>query len=249
MKSAPLYESDMNIPFVKEWGSWIVFLSSAITGMLIGLKDSTSIHFKNIFLLLLGMSIIMNAKTPISSIIKAKSIYNSNTIWAGIFILIGSSIIFFLMFKRRSIVQLSFIVILIVTYLLLIIITREHFILSELIAFAIITSSSYVMYYYITGDSGLKLYSGVLLFFTASVFKVRMRLKMNVFHRALMILYCILCVSVYSLLSISIIPLIPLLENISLSIYPQKYSLKYTGYMELIKSVVFVVIFTLSYPV
>lgn len=239
----------MNIPFVKEWGSWIVFLSSSIIGMLIGFKSSLLfINFENIFLLLLGMAIIINAKAPISSLIKTRDIYNSNLIWTFIFILTGSLIIFFLMFETRSIMQLSFIVILIVIYFLLIIITREHFILSELIAFSIITSSSYVMYYYITGDSGFKLYIGVLLFFAASVFKVRMRLKMDVFHRVLMILYCVLCVFIYSLLSISLIPLIPLLENISLSIHPQKYSLKYTGYMELIKSIVFMVIFTLLYP-
>lgn len=236
----------MNIPFVREWGSWIVFLSSSIIGVLIGIKTSPlSIDFKNIFLLLIGMSIIMNVKAPLSSIIKSKDIYNLNLIWAILYLLTGSLIILFLILGTRPVLQLSFIIILIIVYFLLVSITREHFLLSELIAFAIITSSSYVMYYYITGDPEFRLYIAVLLYFSASVFKVRMRLRMNAFYRILMVSYCTFCAFIYSLLSISLIPLIPLVENILSSITLKRYSLRHTGYIESIKGVIFIVLIVL----
>jgi hypothetical protein len=129
-----------------------------------------------------------------------------------------------------------------VSYVTLLSMGKEHHIITELSGFALLTLSAPVVYFALTGELSMKLYLAVFIFFAAGVLKVRVRLKKTYFFRVIMVLYCAAAAAVFYLFDISILLLIPFVENIISVILMREERLKMTGYTELIKGVLFIIL-------
>jgi len=135
---------------------------------------------------------------------------------------------------------------LVIIYILLLLAGKEHSLIAELIGFALLCISASVIYFLLTGDFSLRLYLMVSLFFSAGVFKVRVRIKRDINYRIMMILYCLMVFMIFMYLDIPTIILLPLLENLLTALWIREEKLSTTGQIELFKGVAFVFLFAIT---
>jgi len=234
----------MKVPFVREWGSWAVFVSSWLAALTAGLltrpwesgRDFTLLTF----LTIAGLTFLINSKNPLASVIRSKGKKKEHIVWFLFFSLTG--VVLLVPFLLEGINEFWIYSLLVLSYSLLLYNGKEHHIIAELNGFAMLTLSAPIVYFTITGDLSLKLYAAVTLFFAAGIFKVRVRLKKTLFFRWLMVLYCAAACIVFYLLNISVIILLPFIENIATVIRMKEEKLKTTGYTELVKGIVFIIL-------
>ncbi len=234
----------MKIPFVKEWGSWAVFVSSCIAALVAGFldrpwdtgRDSDALTVFTI----MGLAFLINSKNPLAAVIRSKGKNKEHVGWFLFFSIAG--LLQLLPFLIQGFGEFWPFSLLLISYSLLLSKGKEHHLIAELNGFAMLTLSAPVVYYAFTGDMSLKLYAAVLIFFAAGVFKVRVRLRQTLFYRWLMVLYCAAACAVFYMLHISVIMLLPFIENIATAVWMREEKLKTTGYTELVKGIVFIVL-------
>jgi hypothetical protein len=245
----------MKIPIVKEYGSWAVFGSSCFTALFAGLMtrpwDSGPEFTGTTLMTILGMTLLINAKVPFSSLLRSKAFTESgesatgnqnkeNLYWFVIFLFAGLAMLTpFLIEGIRYFAGFTFLV---ATYSLLMFKGKEHHLLAEINGFALLTLSAPITYFTVTGDISMRLYIAVLLFFVAGVLKVRIRIKKTAAYRVAMICYCAASAVSYHLLDISLILLVPLVENVMSAIWMREEKLKTVGDIELAKGILFIVL-------
>lgn len=234
----------MKIPVVKEWGSWAVFGSSCTAALIVGLLThpwETGREFINITVLTItGMLFLINSKNPLASMLKTKGKKKEHVVWFLFFCISG--FLFLIPFLSVGIEKFAAFSLLVISYSILLWKGKEHNIFTELNGFALLTLSVPIVYFVITGNFSLKLYIAVLMYFAAGVFKVRVRIRKNLFFRSMMIFYCAATMTVYYLMNISVIMLLPFTENIVSALWLREEKLKTTGNIELTKSIVFVIL-------
>ena len=180
----------MKIPIVKEYGSWAVFGSSCLAALFAGLMthpwDSGREFSVTAFMTILGLVFLINAKVPFSSLLRSKAFTESdesetgnrnkeNFCWFLFFMLVGLGLLIpFLNYGLRYFIGFS---LLVVSYSIFMLKGREHHILAEINGFALLTLSAPIIYFTVTGDISMRLYTAVLVFFVAGVLKVRIRIK------------------------------------------------------------------------
>ena len=131
------------------------------------------------------------------------------------------------------------------TYILLLYFAGEHAIVTEVCGFALLTLSSLMAKFVTTGAIDHRLYIAVAVFFTASVFKVKLQLKKEFPQRASMILYVAFAVFAYYLVQMPVVILLPLIDNVIFSLTLYKLKLKATGWLEVLKGTAFLVLIAL----
>ena len=234
----------MKIPVVKEWGSWVVFISSLLAAFAAGLLHSpghTGRGFSAaVISTILGLTFLINSKNPLAATIRTKGRQKEHLNWFLFFGITG--LILLLPFLFSGLKFFWFFSLLAVSYAVLLSFGKEHHIITELNGFAILTLTAPVVYFAITGEMSMKLYLAVFLFFAAGVMKVRVRLKKSLLLRVMMVLYCVAASAVFYLSDISVLLLLPLIENIISVILMREEKLKVTGYIELTKGVAFIVL-------
>jgi hypothetical protein len=234
----------MKVPVVKEWGSWVVFISSWLAGLVAGFKarpwETGSGFSSTLLLTILGLTFLINSKNSLTSVFRTKGKITEHWLWLLFFSLAG--LILMLPFLLAGIKEFSVFSFLIISYIIILSLGREHHILAELNGFALLTLSSPIVYFVISGDVSLRLYIAVMLFFAAGVFKVRVRLKKNLFYRRVMIIYCSSVFLVFYLLAIPVILLLPLIENIISVTLMREERLRTTGYTEMVKGIAFIIL-------
>ncbi len=234
----------MKIPFVKEWGSWAVFVSSCVAAIVAGFLDrplDSSRDFTDITLLtIMGLAFLINSKNPLAAVIRSKGKKKEHVGWFMFFSIAG--LLQLVPFLNQGIGAFWPFFLLIVSYSILLSKGKEHHLIAELNGFAMLTLSAPIVYFAFTGDMSLKLYAAVSLFFAAGVFKVRVKLKKTLFYRWLMVLYCAAACAAFYLLHISVIILLPFIENIAIAVWMREEKLKTTGYTELVKGIIFIIL-------
>ena len=234
----------MKIPFVKEWGSWAVFVTSWLAALVAGFLDrplGTGRDFSTLTVLtILGLAFLINSKNPLASVIRSKGKKKEHVRWFLFFSISG--LLLLLPFLFDGVWKFLPFALLIVSYAILLSLGKEHHIIAELNGFAMLTLSAPIVYFAVTGEMSLKLYAAVTIFFAAGVFKVRVRIKKSLFYRWVMVLYCTAACVVFYLLNIAVILLLPLIENIMTAIWMREEKLKTTGYTELVKGIVFIIL-------
>ena len=234
----------MNIPVVKEWGSWAVFVSSLSAGLITGLSayqwQAVRVFSIKTLFTVLGLSLLINSKNPLASTIRTKGANKEHLLWFLFFSMSGLA--FLSPFLIDGLKSFSIFSLFIVSYVILLSRGKEHYLVTELNGFALLTLSAPIVYFVITGEMSLRLYAAVFIFFAAGVFKVRVRLKKTLVFRWITALYCFAAPVVFYGLNISVILLLPLLENIVNVLLMREEKLKTTGDIELIKAVVFIVL-------
>jgi hypothetical protein len=239
----------MKIPIVKEWGSWAVSGASCLAAVITGsLKRSSEPEQGFIFttvLTILGLVMLINSKNPLAALLRSKDSKKEHVVWFLVFSMTG--LVFLTPFIIDGIGKFAVFALLAFSYVIFLVNGKEHHILSELNGFALLTLSAPIVYFAITGEMSLKLYAVIFVYFAAGVFKVRVRIRKTTFHRCLMAIYCIAAVTIYYFLNVPIIVLLPLIENIWTVVMMREEKLKTTGYIELTKSVVFVILLSINW--
>jgi len=231
----------MKIPVVKEWGSWAVFSSSCLAGLITGLKAEPWLAGRDFTkvtaLTILGSAFLINSKNPLASALRSKE-KKEHILWFLFFTLTG--LVFLIPFLIEGIKTFQIFAILIASYIILLSSGKEHHLAAELNGFALLTISAPVVYFAVTGEMSWKLYLAVTAFFAAGVFKVRLRLRKTPLFRLIMIFYCAAAAVIFHIANISIFILLPFIENIMSALWLREERLSATGNMELAKSILFV---------
>jgi hypothetical protein len=233
----------MKIPIVKEWGSWAVFSSSCLVGLIAGLKTQPWFAGRDVtkltVLTVLGLAFLINAKNPLAAVLRSKG-KKQHVRWFLFFALTGLALL--LPFLNEGIKAFQVFAFLIASYIVLLYSGKEHYLAAELNGFALLTISAPVVYFAVTGEMSWKLYIAVTVFFSAGVFKVRLRLRKTLLFRTVMIFYCITSAALFHYMNISLLILLPFLENIVTAFWLREEKLSTTGYTELAKGILFIVL-------
>ena len=234
----------MKIPIVKEYGSWAVFIFSVASGITTGLLTRPWQTGRDIsvstLLTVLGLTLLINSKNPLSSIVRSKGYSKEHYLWFALFSMSGLVLLVpFLIDGLKTFYVFSPLVFI---YVFLLFSGKEHSLFTELNGFALLTLSSAVIYFVITGEMSFRLYLAVFVFFAAGVFKVRARIKKTNPYRWLMVFYCAASLVIFYFLNISTAILLPLAENVINVIQMKEEKLKITGNVELVKGVIFTVL-------
>lgn len=236
--------ADLKIPFVKEWGSWIVFISASIAaliaGSITGQSSDSELHSLKTVLAILGLAFLINSKNPLTALLRPGGRSRDNLLWSLFFATIG--LIMLLPVITEGIKPVLIALLLVISYIMLLLARKEHSLAAEFNGFALLTMAAPVVYFAITGEVSLRLYVCALLFFGAGVFKVKIRLKKSVFYRSMMVLYIVISAGSFILFDIPLILLLPLLENLISALYMRDEGLRTTGYIEMTKGIVFLVL-------
>ena len=232
------------IPFVREWGSWAVFIYSCSAGLVTGLLtrpwEAGSAYSVKTLATILGLVFLVNSKAPFASLLRTGKKNKEHLGWFLFFVLSGLALVVPFLIKAKLILMVSFL--LVAIYLVFVASGNEHYLLAELNGFALLTLSAPIVYFTITGDVSWRLYAAVQVFFGAGVMKVRVRLKKTLPYRSLMLIYCAAGPLFYYYLNIPVILLLPLSENIVSVILMREERLRTTGNIELIKGAVFLLL-------
>jgi len=233
----------MKVPIVKEWGSWAVFSSSCLAGLIAGLKTQRWLSGRDFtdltVLTVLGLSFLINAKNPLASALRSKG-KKEHVRWFLFFTLTGLALL--IPFLTEGIKAFQFFALLVVSYIVLLYSGKEHHLAAELNGFALLTVSAPVVYFAVTGEMSWKLYLAVTVFFSAGVFKVRLRLRKTSLFRWVMITYCIMSAALFYYINLSLLLLLPFIENIVTALRLREEKLSTTGYIELTKGIVFLIL-------
>jgi hypothetical protein len=134
-----------------------------------------------------------------------------------------------------------------VAYLICLKLLGEHSIITEISGFALLSLSALVAKLTTTGVVDPVLFTAVAVFFIAGVFKVRVQFRKAMPQRALMVVYLGFALAVYRLIHAPVLVLIPLIDNLVFSITLYRAKLGVTGWLEVLKGVVFLLLMALSY--
>lgn len=234
----------MKIPIVREWGSWAVLFCSISAALIAGLLTQPwerGRDFSNLTALtILGLTFLVNSKNPLAAALRTRWEKKEHVFWFLFFSVSGLALL--VPFLIEGIKTFLIFSVLVFSYAILLYKGKEHNIFTELNGFALLTLSAPVVYFTVTGELSLRLYAAVLLFFGAGVFKVRVRIRKTLRYRWIMALYCAGAVIVYHLLDIHILILLPLTENVVSALLMRDETLRATGYTELVKGIVFIIL-------
>jgi hypothetical protein len=226
---------------LKEYGSWGVMTLSYLTGIILSgritagavavfLAISLYINSKQAFVLWMRR----RGENPAQALV----MFTAQVAVATIILLsVLGSRIFSLM--PYAVVPLA--------YLLCLRFLGEHSILTEISGFVLLSLSSLFARLAASGVIDPALFIAVAVFFTAGVFKVRVQFKKGVAQRILMVIYIAFAFIVYQLISMPVLALLPLIDNLIFSITLYRVKVRVTGWLEVLKGVIFLLLMALGY--
>ncbi|MFN3740623.1 MAG: YwiC-like family protein [Thermodesulfovibrionales bacterium] len=218
---------------LSEYGSWSVLLFSFLSGIILAQRIELSL-----FLTFSGLCLFINSK-------------QAYVIWQRLgqkeaFIVfiaqILTGLIMFIFSMGAAVFRLYPLASIPLIYLLFLRYSGEHSIFTEIAGFLTLCLASPVTYFSLTEEINLMLYIIISLFFIAGVFKVRVQLKRGIRERILMILYLIFLLILS--LTFHIRPWIftPLIDNLIFSLTLYRVRLKVTGWIEVAKGILFLLL-------
>jgi hypothetical protein len=132
-------------------------------------------------------------------------------------------------------------------YLLCLKFLGEHSLFTEISGFVLLSLSALVAKLAATGVIDPALFTTVAIFFTAGVFKVRVQFRKAILHRILMVIYIGFALVVYRLIHTPVLVLLPLIDNLIFAVTLYQTKLRLTGWLEVLKGVVFLLLMTYSF--
>jgi hypothetical protein len=115
----------------------------------------------------------------------------------------------------------------------------EHFVVTELLGFVLLSLAAVLAKFLVVEGVDVRLFVATALYFTAGVFKVKAVLFKKMRDRVLTVLYVLFALYVYGRFHIAAIVLLPLVENIVMAATLYKVRLQTTGWIEVVKSLIF----------
>jgi hypothetical protein len=225
--------------FLKEYGSWSVLLIAYLTGLIV------SRGFSWLAIpVLIALGILINSKPAFTRWMRRKEERVALLVFLGHLAL--ASFILIAVF-RRDLPLLLPLLVFPAAYLVMNRLAGEHHILTEVLGFALISLAAVLAKFVVTHGVDVRLFFAVALYFTAGVFKVKTLLLKKTRDRVLTVLSALFAALVYRGFHVSLIILIPLIDNLIAAATLYKVKLKTTGWIEVSKSVLFLVLMTIFY--
>lgn len=218
---------------LKEYGSWSVMILSFLIGILISWTFNLSS-----FLSLLSVSMFINSKQAFTVWIRQKK---PNAVYIFLGQVIVGSLFIILVFSSETLRLIPFAIIPLL-YVASLYLLGEHAVFTELLGFATLTIAAPLARFSASGLIDIPLYVATAIFFMAGVLKVRIQLRKRLTDRFIMISYIVISIIVYSLIKIPVILLLPLMDNLIFALTLYRVRLATTGWIEVAKSVTFVVL-------
>jgi hypothetical protein len=224
--------------FLKEYGSWSVLVIAFLTG----LTASRGFAWQTVPVFL-ALSLLINSKQALTKWVREKE-SRPALIFLGQ--LVVATVILIVLFGG-NIPQLLPLLVFPAAYLLMSRFAGEHHILTEVLGFALISLAAVLAKFTVTGGVDVRLFVAVAFYFTAGVFKVKTLLLKKTRDRVLTVLYVVLAAFVYRGFHVSLIILLPLIDNLVAAALLYKVKLKTTGWIEVAKSILFLILMSLYY--
>lgn len=218
--------------FLKEYGSWSVLIIAYIIGLALSRGGFTWLAIP----LFVALGLLINSKQAFTKWLRKRTDKTALLIFLGQIAV--ATVLLFAIF-RGDVPRLLPLLIFPAAYLLMNKFAGEHFVLTEVLGFALISLAAVLAKFLITGGLDVRLFVAVALYFTAGVFKVKTLLRKRVQDRLLTALYVLFAAYAYRGFHIPIVILLPLLDNLLVAVHPYQLKLKTTGWIEVVKSLLF----------
>ncbi len=225
--------------FLREYGSWSVLIIS----YLIGLGVSRAFAWTALPLFL-SLCFMINSKQAFTRWMRNRDDFRPLLVFLGQ-LAIAAAIL--LLLFRNDVIMLLPLLVFPALYLASNRLMGEHFIVTELLGFVLLSLAAVLAKFLLTGGLDVPLFLGVAFYFTAGVFKVKALLLRKPLYRLLTVLYPLAAVYVYHRMHIPEIILIPLVENVAAVSGLYSVRLQTTGWIEVGKSAVFLLLFIVYY--
>jgi hypothetical protein len=217
--------------FLKEYGAWSVLT----VAFLIGLGVSRAFPWQAIPLFL-ALGLLINSKQAYTRWVRKTDGRKSLLIFRG---QITIAALLLIAIFGRNIPLLLPLLIFPAVYLLMNRFAGEHFVVTELLGFALLSLAAVLAKFLVVEGVDVRLFVATALYFTAGVFKVKAVLLKKTRDRILTVLYVLFGLYAYHRFHIAAIVLLPLLENIVMAVTLYKVRLQTTGWIEVVKSLIF----------
>jgi hypothetical protein len=240
-----------DIPFPREYGSWGILITSCVIGVFLQQQQITWVTFSS----LAGIALLFMTKAPLSAFIRRRN----NLAFLLIFIYAAAGLLLLapalLQISIQNILEVSVIPLFtVIAYALSAYLHKERASVVEFSAMATLTLP--VLFFPIAGKTPMDLriitfWFLSFLYFSASIFKVKMLIFRKRFYRVANLIYLgivflslLLLVYLYRVPWLAGAAFLPLLDNVSNTFYRfgAKKNLKLVGIFELIKGTAFAVI-------
>ncbi len=225
--------------FLKEYGSWSVLIIAFLAGLIASRAFSWTAA--PVFL---ALALLINSKQAFTRWTRGKGDSQALIIFLGP--IVAAAAILLVLFNRDVLLLLPLLVIP-AAYLLMNRFTGEHFLLTEVLGFALISLAAVLAKFSIIHGVDVRLYIAVAVYFIAGVFKVRALLRKKMFDRVLTALYVVLAFFAYRGFHIPLIILLPFIDNLIVAAKPYHVKLQTTGWIEVGKSLLFLVLMAVYY--
>ncbi len=224
---------------LKEYGSWSVLIIS----FLVGIGTSRTFSW-NVVPLFFALAFLINSKQAYTVWTRRRGQVNARALFL---LQIGAATAILVLLFGRDIPMLLPLLVFPAAYLLMNRLAGEHAIVTELLGFALLSLAAVLAKFLLTGGLDVRLFLGVAFYFTAGVFKVKALLMKKMRDRVLMVLHAALSFYVYHRMYIPLVVLLPMIDNILVAVTLYKVRLRTTGWIEVVKSMAFLVLFLRYY--
>lgn len=223
---------------LKEYGAWTVLIVSA----LVGLSVSRAFSWQ-VIPLFLGLVLFLNSRQAYLLWESTRSKRSSAVFMLQVLIAAG----IFLILYGDGIVTLLQLLVVPFAYLVMRRFYGEHFLVTEMLGLMALSAAAVVVKYYFFGGIDVRLFVAVSFFVMAAAFKVKALVTAAAHYRALSLLYVCVALLAYRGMHIPPIVLLPLVDNIVAAITPYQVKLQTAGWIEVVKSIAFLVLMTVFY--
>jgi hypothetical protein len=213
---------------LKEYGSWSVLVISFCIG--VGVSRAFSWSLLPLFL---ALALLINAKQAYT--MWGRKTDGSRSLAVFLVHLIAAGAILLAVF-RSDIVMLLPLLLFPAAYLISSKFAGEHARVTEVLGFVLLSLAAVLAKYLLTGGLDVRLFLGVMFYFTAGVFKVKTLLLRKMKDRIAIVVHALLALYVFHRMYIPYIILLPLVDNLLVALYPYRVKLKTTGWIEVAKS-------------
>ncbi|MDA8423429.1 MAG: YwiC-like family protein [Nitrospiraceae bacterium] len=224
---------------LKEYGSWSVLIISYLLG--IGVCRAFAWSLLPLFF---ALALLINSKQLFMKWTRKTDDRKSFLILLAQ--IIGAAAILAVIF-RSDVPRLLPLLVIPAAYLLSNKLAGEHYLVTELLGFALISLAAVLAKFLLTEGLDVRLFVGVALYFMAGVFKVKVVIFKKTKERIFTALFVFFTVYAYRRFYIPVIVLLPLLDNLLAATVPYKVKLRTIGWIEVAKSILFLVLFVSYY--
>jgi len=219
---------------LKEYGSWSVLVIAYLTG----LGVSRAFPWQAVPVLI-ALGLLVNSKQAYTKWTREPGVRKHLVVFLG---QAGIGAVILAAVYGRGIPQLLPLLVLPAAYLAMNRLAGEHHVVTELLGFALLSLAAVLARFLVVEGVDVRLFVGTALYFTAGVFKVKAVLLKKTGDRVLSVLYLLFAAYCYHRFHLALLVLLPLVENVVMAVTLYKVRLQTTGWIEVTKSVVFLVL-------